>query len=68
MGQKSLVNQSFEYIVVVIKTLRYSNVFFYNPLCRNADNRNVIMNSGIKKLDNLRQPLYRTRTTLHIRP
>ncbi|MCK4984340.1 MAG: hypothetical protein KAS40_02415, partial [Desulfobacterales bacterium] len=24
------------YIVVVKKTFRYSNVFFYNPLCRNS--------------------------------
>ena len=30
------------------KTLRYSNVFFYNPLCRNSVIGNIIMESGIK--------------------
>ncbi len=34
-------------IVVVKKTFRYSNVFFYNPLCRNSVIRNIIMESGI---------------------
>jgi hypothetical protein len=29
------------------KTLRYSNVFFYNHLCRNSVFRNIIMESGI---------------------
>ena len=27
--------------------LRYRNVFFYNPLCRNSPLRNIIMESGI---------------------
>jgi hypothetical protein len=35
-------------IVVVKKTLRYSNVFFYNHLCRTSVFRNIIMKSGIK--------------------
>ena len=35
-------------IVVVKKTLRYSNVFFYNPLCRTSVFRNIIMENGIK--------------------
>ncbi len=34
-------------IVVVKKTFRYSDVFFYNPLCRNSVIRNIIMESGI---------------------
>jgi len=34
-------------IVVVKKTFRYSNVFFYNHLCRNSVIRNIIMESGI---------------------
>ena len=34
-------------IVVVKKTFRYSNVFFYNHLCRNSLIRNIIMESGI---------------------
>ena len=34
-------------IVVVKKTFRYSNVFFYNPLYRNSVIRNIIMESGI---------------------
>jgi hypothetical protein len=38
-------------IVVVKKTLRYSNVFFYNPLCPNSVNWNIIMESGIKPGD-----------------
>jgi len=29
------------------KTFRYSNVFFYNHLCRNFLFRNIIMESGI---------------------
>jgi len=33
--------------VVVKKTFRYSNVFFYNHLCRNSVIRNIIMESGI---------------------
>ena len=33
-------------IVVVKKTFRYSNVFFYNHLCRNSVIRNIIMESG----------------------
>jgi hypothetical protein len=33
-------------IVVVKKTFRYSDVFFYNPLCRNSVIRNIIMESG----------------------
>jgi imidazoleglycerol phosphate dehydratase HisB len=35
------------FIVVVKKTFRYSNVFFYNRLCRNSAIRNIIMKSGI---------------------
>jgi len=35
------------FIVVVKKTFRYSNVFFYNHLCRNTVIRNIIMESGI---------------------
>jgi len=34
-------------IVVVKKRFRYSNVFFYNHLCRNTVIRNIIMESGI---------------------
>ncbi len=34
-------------IVVVKKTLRYSNVFFYNPLYRNSVIGNIIMESGV---------------------
>ena len=34
-------------IVVVKKTFRYSNVFFYNDLCRVSVIRNIIMKSGI---------------------
>jgi hypothetical protein len=34
-------------IVVVKKTFRYSNVFFYNHLCRTAEFRNIIMENGI---------------------
>ena len=34
-------------IVVVKKTFRYSNVFFYNHLYRNSVFRNIIMESGI---------------------
>ena len=30
--------------------LRYRNVFFYNPLCRNSAIRNIIMESGIKSI------------------
>ena len=33
--------------MVVKKTFRYSNVFFYNHLCRNSVIRNIIMESGI---------------------
>ncbi len=36
------------YIVVVKKPFRYSNLFFYNHLCRNSVIRNIIMESGIK--------------------
>jgi len=36
-----------KFIVVVKKTFRYSNVFFYNHLCRNTVIRNIIMESGI---------------------
>jgi len=36
------------FIVVVKKTFRYSNVFFYNHLCRDTVIRNIIMESGIK--------------------
>ena len=36
------------YIVFVKKTLRYSDVFFYNHLYRNSVIRNIIMESGIK--------------------
>jgi hypothetical protein len=36
------------FVVVVKKTFRYSNVFFYNPLCRNSAIRNIIMKSGTK--------------------
>ena len=36
------------FIGVVKKTLRYSNVFFYNPLCRNSVTRNILMESGEK--------------------
>jgi hypothetical protein len=39
-----------ELIVVVKKTFRYSNVFFYNHLCRVSAIRNIIMKSGIKRL------------------
>jgi hypothetical protein len=35
-------------IEVVKKTFRYSNVFFYNHLCRTSVFRNIIMESGIK--------------------
>ena len=35
------------FVVVVKKTFRYSNVFFYNPLCRNSAIRNIIMKSGM---------------------
>ncbi len=35
------------FIVVVKKTLRYSNVFFYNHLCPNSILRYIIMESGI---------------------
>ncbi len=34
--------------MVVKKTFRYSNVFFYNHLCRASVFRNIIMESGIK--------------------
>jgi hypothetical protein len=34
------------FIVVVKKTARYSNVFFYNHLYRNSAIRNIIMKSG----------------------
>ena len=34
-------------IVVVKKTFRYSNVFFYNHLCRTSVFRNIIMENGI---------------------
>ncbi len=34
-------------IGVVKKTFRYSNVFFYNPLCRTSIVRNIIMEIGI---------------------
>ena len=36
--------------MVVKKTFRYSNVFFYNHLCCNSLFRNIIMKSGIKDL------------------
>jgi len=37
------------------KTFRYSNVFFYNHLCRNSLFRNIIMKSGINnKKDKVR--------------
>jgi hypothetical protein len=36
--------------VVVKKTLRYSNVFFYNHLYPNSLIRNIIMESGINIL------------------
>jgi hypothetical protein len=36
------------YLVVVKKTLRYSNVFFYNHLCPNSVFRYFMMESGIK--------------------
>jgi cbb3-type cytochrome oxidase maturation protein len=35
------------FIVVVKKTFRYSNVFFYNHLYPNSAIRNIIMKSGI---------------------
>ena len=35
------------YIVVVKKTFRYSNVFFYNHLYPNSIIRNIIMKCGI---------------------
>jgi hypothetical protein len=38
------------YIVVVKKMFRYSNVFFYNHLCRNSVFRNIIMENG-KNID-----------------
>jgi len=38
------------FIVVVKKTFRYSNVFFYNHLYRNSVIRNIIMESGIKSI------------------
>ncbi len=44
----SLETKNDYYIVVVKKTFRYSNVFFYNHLCRNSVTRNIIMKSGIK--------------------
>ena len=34
------------FIGVVKKTLRYSYVFFYNPLCRNSVIHKIIMESG----------------------
>jgi hypothetical protein len=40
------------FIVVVKKTLRYSNVFFYNHLYPNSVIRNIMMESGI----NARKP------------
>jgi len=39
------------YIVVVKKTFRYSNVFFYNHLCRTSLFRNIIMENGINLID-----------------
>jgi hypothetical protein len=36
-------------IVVVKKTFRYSNVFFYNHLCRTSEFRNIIMENGINE-------------------
>ena len=38
------------FIVVVKKTSRNSNVFFFNPLCRVSLIRNKIMKSGIKSI------------------
>ncbi len=35
------------FIGIVKKTFRYSNVFFYNPLCRTSVLRNIIMEGGI---------------------
>ena len=40
-------------IVVVKKTFWYSNVFFYNHLCRPSLFRNIIMKSGINKICNV---------------
>jgi hypothetical protein len=40
------------FIVVVKKMLWYSNVFFYKHLYPNSAIRNIIMESGIKRLDN----------------
>ncbi len=41
-------------IVVVKKTFRYSNVFFYHHLCRNSVIRNIIMESGINPIERIR--------------
>ena len=43
----SFITSPVDYIVVVKKTLRYSNVFFYNHLYRTSVFRNIIMESGI---------------------
>ena len=40
----------FQYIAVVKKTFRYSNVFFYNHLYQPSVFRNLFMKSGIKCL------------------
>jgi hypothetical protein len=37
------------YLVVVKKTFRYSNVFFYNHLCPYSVFRYIMMESGIKQ-------------------
>jgi hypothetical protein len=48
LGKAKLITLADDiYIVVVKKTFRYSNVYFYNHLCRTSVFRNIIMENGI---------------------
>ena len=59
--------------MVVKKTIRHSNVFFYNHLYRNSVFRNIIMESGIKIVlplgyATINHPLIASRIFLHQLP
>ena len=43
------------FIVVVKKTFRYSNVYFYNHLCCTSVFRNIIMENGIMTQSRMEQ-------------
>ena len=47
LEDKIFIQDSLDFIVVVKKTLRYSNGFFYNHLCPYSIFRYIIMESGI---------------------